>query len=152
MKSSSNYSIRARTADFDGDRLSFKKSPGPGSYETPEMSPKTGRFRISKFGDSKLSKINPSSQRFKEVKNSPGPSDYVRQDAFSKMGSYTLSHHRGQGTRPFDRTARSNFTEIFKKMSETLPGPGEYDKPSDFGVYGDRKYYRSLNMTLDANP
>ena len=80
---------------------------------------------------------------------SPGPSNYVRKDNFNSIGSYTLSQHKGQGRRPFDRSARKNFTDIFKQMSATLPGPGEYDKPSDFGVYGSHSYYKSLNVTLN---
>lgn len=33
-------------------------------------------------------------------------------------------------------------------MAVTLPGPFHYEKPSDFGKYGDLKYYRSFNSTI----
>ena len=50
--------MRAKTVDFNGDRLSFKKVPGPGTYEDVNLTPREGRFKISKFGDTKLAKIN----------------------------------------------------------------------------------------------
>lgn len=28
-----------------------------------------------------------------------------------------------------------------------VPGPGKYERPSDFGVYGDVNYYKSLKLT-----
>ena len=49
-------------------------------------------------------------QRFLEEKHSPGPTNYVRIDHFSKEGHYFLSKDRGTGRRPFDRTAKTNFT------------------------------------------
>ena len=116
--------MRMKTPDFDGDRLSFKANPGPGSYEDIDLGPKNGRFRVSKFGDTKFAKFNPNTKRFKDLKLSPGPSDYPRRDGFSNVGSYTLSQHKGQGCRPFNRTARTNFTDLVKKNSATLPGPG----------------------------
>ena len=66
MRSTSSYSVRARTVDFNGDRLSYKKVPGPGTYEDINLTPKGGRFKISKFGDTKLAKINSNTPRFKE--------------------------------------------------------------------------------------
>ena len=80
MKSSSSYSMRKKTGDFTGDHLSFKKVPGPGTYQDISLTPKGGRFKISKFGDTKLAKIHPNTARFKDEKTSPGPSDYVRKD------------------------------------------------------------------------
>lgn len=47
-----------KTIDYNGDKLSYKKNPGPGSYEELNMIPKTGRFTISKFRSSKYGKIN----------------------------------------------------------------------------------------------
>ena len=57
---------------------------------------------------------------------------------------YTLSHHRGNGTRAFPHTARTTFTDDFRRREEKLPEPGFYEKPSDFGAYGDAKYYKTL--------
>lgn len=54
---------------------------------------------------------------------------------------YVLSNHKGNGTRVFNQTAR--FTRE-KWTSFENPGPGNYNQPSDFGVYGDSKYYKTL--------
>ena len=56
-----------------------------------------------------------------------------------------MSSHRGRGTRPFTREKR--FTHEHWRPSKN-PGPHEYEKPSDFGAYGDVKYYKNLS-TID---
>lgn len=44
---------------------------------------------------------------------------------------------KGSGTRAFSMSKRSTFIdEAAKENNKKLPGPGNYDKPSDFGVYG----------------
>lgn len=45
------------------------------------------------------------------IKDSPGPFSYHEGDSLSTAGKYTLSNHRGQGTRAFDHTARMTFTD-----------------------------------------
>lgn len=115
--------MRAKTSDFNGDRLSYKKTPGPGTYQDIELRPKEGKLRLSKFQNTRLAKINSNTKRFLEEKYSPGPSDYVRKDDFSKTGSYMLSKDISQGRRPFDRSLKIDFTERFRKLSITLPGP-----------------------------
>ena len=72
----------------------------------------------------------------------------MRKDEFSKTGSYMLSKDIGQGRRPFDRSRKIDFTEKFRKLSNTLPGPFEYEKPSDFGKYGNTDYYHSFRSTI----
>lgn len=52
-------------------------------------------MRLSKYGDTKLAKINSNTKRFLEIKYAPGPSDYVRKDNFNKEGRYILSKHKG---------------------------------------------------------
>jgi hypothetical protein len=32
-----------------------------------------------------------------------------------------------------------------RKTATKFPGPGNYEKPSDFGVYGDINYYKTMN-------
>ncbi len=54
---------------------------------------------------------------------------------------YILSNHKGNGTRAFNQTAR--FTRE-KWTNFENPGPGNYNQTSDFGVYGDSKYYKTL--------
>ena len=56
--------MRPQTLDFIGQKLTYKKNPGPGSYQQVDMDPKFGRFTVSKFGDSKFAKINPNTPRF----------------------------------------------------------------------------------------
>lgn len=53
--------MRRRTIDFIQSKISFKQSPGPGSYTDVNLDPKNGRFTVSKFSDVKLAKINPNS-------------------------------------------------------------------------------------------
>ena len=64
----------------------------------------------------------------------------------SEKGKYVLSQRRGRGTRPFDHEGRETFTDSFRKGKKGIPGPGTYEKPSDFGVYGDVGYYKSLSL------
>ena len=73
----------------------------------------------------------------------PGPSDYLLPDNLSNKGKYVLSQRRGKGTRPFDMEKK--FTVGYWKTNEN-PAPGKYEKPSDFGVYGDSKYYKTIKI------
>lgn len=45
-------------------------------------------------------------------------------------GKYISARIRGNGTRPFNKTARTNFTDEFAWNKRINPGPGNYDKPS----------------------
>jgi hypothetical protein len=48
------------------------------------MLPNGGRFRLSKFNDTKFAKINPKSARFREKgEETPGPFSYGTIDNFS---------------------------------------------------------------------
>lgn len=62
----------------------------------------------------------------------------------AKDAKYRLSHHKGNGTRAFSQTARSTFTDMIKSKEKWFPGPGFYEKPTEFGVYGDTRYYKTL--------
>ena len=125
--------------------MTYKKNPGPGDYQAVDMDPKTGRFAVSKYGDTKFAKINPNTPRFQAIKESPGPLSYREGDSLHGNAKYVLSTHKGNGTRAFSQTARSTFTDDFKKREKQLPGPGFYEKPSDFGSYADAKYYKTLS-------
>ena len=74
---------------------------------------------------------------------SPGPGIYNTIDNLSKDSKYLLSNRKGFGTRPFDHEKK--FTYQYWKYDEN-PEPGRYDRPSDFGVYGDYNYYKSLTL------
>lgn len=107
------------------------------------MTPENGKFRISKYSNSKLSVIS-KDRRFKEVKSkSPGPSAYGTLDNLNKESKYVLSNRRGHGTRPFDRERK--FTNKYWRYDHN-PAPCTYDKPSDFGIYGDYNYYKTLSI------
>ena len=119
------------------------KVPGPGSYESVDLTPSNGKFRISKYSNSRLSVIQ-KNKRFKDVKpSSPGPTAYRSIDNINKDSRYLLSNRISQGTRPFDKERK--FTYKYWKHDKN-PAPSSYDKPSDFGVYGDYNYYKSLSI------
>ena len=61
---------------------------------------------------------------------------------------YVLSQHKGRGCRSFNKTQRSHFTDEFATNKRT-PGPGQYEKPSDFGVYGDAKFYKTIGGSTE---
>ena len=142
---SQSYSLRPKTVDFIEAKRTNKQTPGPGVYEAVDMDPKTGRFSVSKFGDFKFAKINPKTERFQTIKDSPGPLSYREGNSLSKDGKYSLSQHKGNGMRAFSKTARLTFTDDSKKREKKLPGPGYYETPSEFGAYGDAKYYKTLS-------
>ena len=54
-----------------------------------------------------------------------------------------MSNRTGRGSRPFNQTARSSFTDEFARIKKN-PGPADYNAPSEFGTYGDAKYYKTL--------
>ena len=56
-----------------------------------------------------------------------------------------MSHRRGNGTRAFDHTARTTFTDRVSNKEKKVPGPGYYELRTEFGVYGDAKYYKTLS-------
>ena len=68
--------------------MSFWKVPGPGKYESIEMTPENGKFRISKYSNSRLSVIQ-KDPRFKEEKpKTPAPSSYNSIDELNKTSKY----------------------------------------------------------------
>ena len=103
MTISHNYSMRHKLKDFVGDELSYKKNPGPGTYKDIDLLPKTGRFKLSKYLDSKNAKINEKTSRFRDERDSPSPLSYRERDDLSDRGKYILSQRKGRGTRPFNQ-------------------------------------------------
>jgi hypothetical protein len=110
------------------------------------MTPSDGKPKSSKNRTAKLSVIN-KDNRFKNIKPfTPAPNHYNHIDNLSPNSRYFLSQHSSQGTRPFDRELK--FTNRYWKYWEDNknPAPVRYSKPSDFGVYGDYNYYKTLNL------
>ena len=94
---------------------------------------------MSRFSDSPLSVIHPRTERFIPIKSSPGPSSYVEGDSMNGNGKYVLSHRRSNGRRVFSKTSRD-----ISWAKRNTPGPGSYMETSEFGHYGDAKFYRTL--------
>lgn len=98
-----SYSIRPKTVDVIKKHISFLDNPAPNQYNSVELNPKNGRFKISRFGDAKLSVIS-KDRRFKDKgEKTPGSNAYKTPDGFNDKGKFILSHRRGKGTRPFDK-------------------------------------------------
>jgi hypothetical protein len=140
---SQSFSKSKKTDPLDS-KLTFKLTPGPGTYEHINLQPESGKFAVTKFLDSRFCKINPKTPRFLDIKETPGPHTYRHGENLSRNAKYHLSHHPGQGTRAFPHCARNSFTDMKERKDKASPGPGYYDRPSDFGVYGDAKYYKSM--------
>lgn len=141
-----SFTHRPKTIDINRKKLSYLETPEPGHYDPVPMTPADGRPYLSKHRAVKLSVINKDT-RFKPLKaNSPGPMLYDTVDNFNKDSRYVLSHRRGEGTRPFDQERK--FTNKYWQhwKGNEVPGPGKYDRPSDFGVYGDVNYYKTLSL------
>ena len=122
------------------NNLTYKKSPGPGSHTDLDFHPKNGRFACSKYGDSPYSTIHPRTERFNRIKQTPGPSSYVEGDSINGDGKYVLSNRKSNGRRVFSKTAREG-----QWVKATPPGPGSYTETTEFGHYGDKNYYKTLN-------
>lgn len=60
-----SFTMRPKTIDFIEEKKTNKKGPTPWTYKEIDLDPKNGRFAVAKFGDSKFSKINPNTPRFK---------------------------------------------------------------------------------------
>jgi len=67
-------------------------------------------------------------------KNTPGPSDYSIQNTIEPDGIYLLSNMKSSGRRSILNQKR----ELVLAGNKDTPGPGEYQKPSDFGHYGSK--------------
>lgn len=141
---SSSYSMRSKTIDTVSKKLSFRKNPGPGAYEAVDLHNPALKSLVSKYRGATLCAAI-TSPRFPKTRDGPGPQTYLESDSLSATARYVASQHRGRGTRPFTREKR--FTHDHWRPSRN-PGPTEYSKPSDFGQYGDAKYYKGLS-TID---
>ena len=91
-----------------------------------------------------MAKITNMGPRFPKEKESPGPLTYKEGDDLSSQGKYVLSNHKSNGIRGFSRQNRNHFTDDFS-LNKIAPGPGAHEKPSEFGVYGDAKYYKTMS-------
>jgi hypothetical protein len=124
-----SYSMRPKTNDVLTKKLTKWENPAPNKYSEVNMEPKTGRYLISKFSDSKLAKINPNSARFNTIKASPGPNEYHREnDGLTSGAKFVLSNYKAQGTRAFSQTTRFGSKGLWP--GSTTPGPGQYRENS----------------------
>ena len=63
-----SFTMRPKTIDFVEDKMTYKKNPGPSDYQAVDLDPKTGRFSVSKYSDTKFAKINANTPRFQTIK------------------------------------------------------------------------------------
>ena len=128
-KMAQSFTMRPQTIDMVDSHLTYKETPGPGQYESVDLDPRSGRFMVSKFNDSKFAKITNNVPRFPKAKETPGPASYIELDSMSPKGKYVVSNRNGTGSRAFNQTARSTFTDEFSRIKKN-PGPGQYENPS----------------------
>lgn len=139
-----SYTNRPRTSDVNGEKLSYKKVPGPGTYESLEMTPASGRPNLSKNKRVRMSVIN-KDIRFKPIKSvSPGPNMYNSIDDLNRNSKYFSSRRKGEGTRPFDQEEKFTHRYWRSWRDNLKPGPGSHLMPSDFGQYGNHEYNKTL--------
>ena len=55
--------MHPKTIDFIGEKLSYKQNPGPGSHQELNLSPKSGKFAVSTYSNTKFGTID-KSKRF----------------------------------------------------------------------------------------
>ncbi len=118
--------MRPKTIDMVDKHLTWKENPGPGQYDSVDLDPRSGRFMVSKFNDSKFGKMTNNVPRFRDSKETPGPASYLELDSLSPTGKYVSARRTGTGSRIFNQTARTDLvSETLRKKN--YPGPGQYD-------------------------
>ena len=130
--------MRSRKSDSIDKNLTYRKDPGPGTYESGELTTSKGRILSSKHRSTQYG-VTMTSPRFASIRNAPGPQSYKQIDTMSPSSKYVVSNHRSRGTRPFTQEQRFNYPHWNGTKN---PGPGAYQKPSDFGIYGDSSYFK----------
>lgn len=65
---------------------------------------------------------------------------YHEIDNIAKNGKYVRSKNRNSGAKLFDKEIREVFTDKSKKDKNFVPGPGQYEYASEFGIYKDNKW------------
>ena len=73
---SSSFSMRPRTVDTVSKHFSFRKSPGPGTYDAPELKDFNLKSNISKYKGATLC-VAQTSPRFTNIRDSPSPQSYT---------------------------------------------------------------------------
>lgn len=123
------YSLRPRPSS--PDTLQAKGVPGPGAYEPKDALDMSGSYAISKYRNYKALKF--TARHVGSVGSStPGPGTYQPKTELSVTGDYFIATYRSSQTRRFGK-AKSRPGSVLKTEG---PGPGTYDIPSDFGIYG----------------
>ena len=133
--------MRPKTVDTVSKHFSYRRNPGPGTYDAPELKDFNLKSHVSKYKGATLC-VAQTSPRFTPIKDSPSPQSYAETDGLSQTARYIVSQHRGRGTRPFTREKR--FTHEHWKPSRN-PAPSDYDQPSDFGQYGTAQEVKNLS-------
>jgi hypothetical protein len=117
--------------------------PGPGAYEPPTSISKTGTYFNSKYKNSMARVMSPSrSVRFPDyakgcTRGVPGPGTYNPAATISRDGNYFVSQYKSSMCRTFYHCDRDTSTAL--KSKQSMPGPGMYRPPSEFGYYEAKK-------------
>lgn len=128
-----------------------KYIPGPGAYEPTVATSKWGNYFNSKFRSSKAAWFSPArSERFKLYPRSnsqsmiPGPGMYEPKNSICKDGNYFLSNYKSTMWRTFYHHNRD--TIPVTKQKKTMPGPGTYRIPSEFGHYESKHAHKEFQI------
>lgn len=135
------FSFRPRTTIDNMN--SFKHVPGPGAYSTIDTINLKGKYSTSKFKNSGASIIAPArSQRWNDKKaaNEPGPGAYDLKTGINMSGSYFVSKFKSNIARSFGNAVRKDPPTT----NLTVPGPGSYRVPSEFGYYESMSSHKTL--------
>jgi hypothetical protein len=118
-------------------QLTPKGFPGPGAYEAKALLNKRGKQHVAKFRSSGATTINPPrSARFgpNPERTQPGPGQYEPKLNMTGEGKYYIQKFRSSGAKTFYHSNRKTLPN--KSTAKQAPGPGAYNMPSDFGIYG----------------
>ena len=85
--------------------MAIKYEEGPQARKTDSSKEKAagGTYFQSKYKNTKYGTIEPKTNRFPDIKASPGPGDYNLGDMDQVSQAYLISEFRSRGTRPFPK-------------------------------------------------
>jgi len=112
-------------------------SPAPNKYQIPESINAEGKYFSSKYASSKAPGLKQSELRFKSEhpnRKTPAPGSYPTVDLMNTTGVYKLTKFRNSMCRSFSKADRNTMGMDMKKKG-SIPGPGNYRLPSEFGYY-----------------
>ena len=138
-KAAPKFSMRSKSVS-KVYQLTPKGFPGPGAYESKALLNKRGKQHVAKFRSSGATTINPPrSARFNPnpERTQPGPGAYEPKLNMTGEGKYYIQKFKSSGAKTFYHSNRKTLQN--KSTAKLAPGPGAYQMPSDFGIYGKKQ-------------